>query len=150
MAGSVAVDAEPEVGWCAALRIRLALQGVEGTDRNEILRSAWAILASIDRSELGPSRGLDLAVLFLAWDAQGMALAGSGLQAVYRLEEDQARSLLPADHPLFAVKGIPERPPGLLTLKEERGTYIGAARSGAVLPARGLGWAEASGFRVLP
>ncbi len=150
VAGSVATTAEPEVGWCAAQRIRLALQDVEGNDRNGVLRSAWEILKSIDRSELGPARGLDLAALFLASDARGTVLAGTGLVAVYRILEERAQSLLPPDHPLFTIEGIPERPPGLLALKEDTGTYIGAARSGVVLPTKGLGWAVACGVRVPP
>jgi hypothetical protein len=149
VAGSVASSAEVEVGWCAAQRLRQALQGVEGGDRNGILRSAWEALASIDRGELGPARGLDLAMLFIARDARGTVLAGTGLTAVYRLHGERAQSLLPVDHPLFSIEGIPERPPGLLTLKEDAGSYVGAARSGVVLPTRGLGWAVACGVRVL-
>ena len=150
VAGSVATTAEPEVGWCAAMRIRVALQGAEGTERNGIVRSAWDIVSSIERSELGPTRGLDLALLLVACDARGTVLAGTGLQAVYRLVGDQAQSLLPADHPLFAVEGIPDRLPGLLTLTDDRGTFVGAARSGVVLPTRALGWPVACGVRGLP
>jgi hypothetical protein len=146
LAGSIAVGCEPPEAFAAAGRLHAALAPLEGRDRFSLLRSAWERLASLDPDQLGPGRGEDLALLMVAWDTQGLGVAGTGLEALYALD-GQAVPLLEGEHPLLDIRGIPASPPGLFTPHEPPSVVMAAAASGSVRPSADADWRLACGLR---
>jgi len=145
LAGSVAQGADPATAYAAAQALGAGLRGASGRDRFGLLRSAWERLAALDPASLGPAAGRDLALLLVAFDQGGTAIAGTGLAALYALDAAGAVELVPAAHPLLATEGIPEQPPGLLAPERGPGTVVGAARAGALDPAGCPSWTLACG-----
>ncbi len=144
--GALASSAEPPVAFAAAAVVRQALQGVQGAGRFDLLRSAWDQLAAIELAALGPAAGEDLALLLLAADADGLAVAGTGLVALYAWSGGVVSELVPPAHPLLALRGLPAEPPGVFTPNAEPQRVIGAAASGALDPRSWPSWPAACGF----
>lgn len=102
-------------------------------DRNALLRCAWQALADLDAASLGSSQGADLSLLLVAGDARGVGVAGTGLGAVWAAFPEGWEPLATGTHPLLQTTGRPERPPGVITLREAPRQILGSPQH---LPAR--------------
>ena len=147
LAAVVAPGCEPPVAHAATVALRAQLVDAEGSGRFDLLRSAWDLLAGIDPSLLGPARGGDLALLLVAWDDEGLGVAGTGLDALHALGT-QVEPLLEGAHPLFGIRGVPANPPGLFTPHEPPAVVVGSPATGALDPSAHPSWALACGYRA--
>ncbi len=146
VAARLAASCEPPQAWEAARALGRGLLNLTGSDRHQLLREAWQVLAVMEFDSFSPCGDQDLALLLVAVDARGMGLTGTGLAAVYEYDGSEGRPLVPPAHPLLALEGVPKEPPGVLTLHEEPRSVIAAARGGAMDPGSLL-WPLACGWR---
>lgn len=147
LAASVATDRPPPVARAAAEVLEGAWMGLSTPSRVEALRAVWERLAAVEPTRMGPSRGEDLALLLVAWDPGGVAVAGTGLAALFRPEGGKLVPFLPSEHPLFSLGGVPSQPPRYLTPTHPPRVLLGSARTGSLDPSSVTSWARLTGFR---
>lgn len=147
LAAAVATRSEPPVAYAAAALLRAALADIQGRDRFTLLRAAWDRLAAMEPGALGPARGEDLALLMVAWDPDGLGIAGTGLDALFTLEQP-GTPLLEGGHPLLGIRGVPSSPPGVFTPHLAPQVVLGAAASGALEPTGWPSWERACGLHA--
>lgn len=145
VAGAIAVDRPPPEAWEITTRLRAVLQTVRGRNRLELVRGAWETLAALDRAGLGPRRGDDLTLLLVAVDTDGVGVAATGLAALAGVEGTRLEAVVPAEHPLLALRGIPSVPPRVLTPSRPWQVFLGAPHTGAVSLPDLPGWPRACG-----
>ncbi len=145
LAAAVNTRRDPPAALEAAAVLRAKLAGIDGRDRFGLLRSAWELLAELDCDLLGPDRGEDLALLMVAWDGQGLGVAGTGLEVLYELG-DLTTPLLDGAHPLLCIRGVPSTAPGVFTPHRPPLVVVGAAASGALDPSTKPSWELACGL----
>lgn len=117
-AGRIAASAGPEVAFRASRRVSAALATVAvGGDRRRVLSDAWLALDAIPTGAFGPALGGDLVLLLVARDADGAAVAGVGLEAVWAGGDGGAIVpwILPP-HPLLGPPGRPGAKRGALAI----------------------------------
>lgn len=136
-AGAVMTEGSPARAYAAAMDTRDALSAASGRTRHDLLRSAWSLLASMDRVLLGDRRGADLALLLVAEDETGTGICGTGLQGLFGAWGDRLESLAPPGHPLFSLQGIPDAPPRVLTPSRIPPVTVAAPRGAALSPEDG-------------
>jgi hypothetical protein len=146
LAGALNSASPPPEAFAAAGTLRTVLSMVTGGDRFALLRDAWERLAALDPATLGPAAGADLALLLVAFDPDGLCIAGTGLAAVWGLDGGRVRELVPSAHPLLALTGIPPHPPGVFVPDPAPASVVGAARSGALEVASWPSWERACGL----
>ncbi len=146
IAAVVASGSEPPVAFDAAAALRAQLVDVSGRTRFALLRSAWERLSELDLGLLGPARGQDLGLLMVAWDDDGLGVAGTGLSALHAVA-DGVEPLLEGEHPLFGIRGIPGSPPGVFTPHEPPRAVVGVPACGSVDPGSWSDWQRACGLR---
>jgi hypothetical protein len=98
--------------------VQLALEegGPPDIDRRRAISALWARLERLDRVQLGPEAGADLSVLLVAIDAEGVAVSGAGLTAVFGVDQSRrAWDWIVGTHPLLGAPGLPIERPGALT-----------------------------------
>ena len=93
-------------------------------DRHALLHALWQAVAAAPASALGPAEGSDLSLLAVAFDAQGLGIAGVGLASVWGRGAAGLAPLVATGHPLLAPPGRPERTPGVLTLDRDSVTAV--------------------------
>jgi len=129
-AGRVTSGADLSLAWRASrlLEHPLARPGLPRADRRRALAIAWARLDGVQRELLGPNAGDGVSVLLIAWDAEGVALSGIGLEALYASDAngELAPWLAPA-HPLFGLPGLTTARPMALTVDAAPSTLIAVA-----------------------
>ncbi len=134
-AGRVAATGDLTDSWLAAGVVHRQLVGSElsSDDRRRALAEMWERIRSLDADLLGPSRGDDLHLLFVAWDAEAVSVSGVRLAVVLAMDDEgPARHWIPEGHPLCGPPGIPRRRPGALTVDEAPAWVVGVASSDAV------------------
>ncbi|MEL6349785.1 MAG: hypothetical protein AAFV53_42170 [Myxococcota bacterium] len=120
VAGRLSVQRGPVSAFLPARRLEKQLRSIAPRDcgRSALLHAAWAALAAVPSTDLGPDQGADLSLLLFARDLDGTSIAGVGLVAVWGRFSASWESLARGDHPLLGPAGRPERTPGALNMEE--------------------------------
>lgn len=129
-AGRVTSGADLALAWRASrlLEHTLARPGLPRADRRHALAIAWARLDGVQRDLLGPNAGDGVSVLLIAWDAEGVALSGVGLEALYASDPGSALApWLAPTHPLFGLPGLTTARPMALTVDSAPSSLIAVA-----------------------
>jgi len=143
VAGRVAGDCSVEEAYAVARRMEgllgAAVAGAgDQPDRHAVLRKVWELVAGLPAASFGSGEGADLTLLVVAYDADGVGVAGVGLAALWgeRIGEPGLVPVVPDNHPLLTPQGRPDGVPGVLTLEKPYTRLVGSpAHQDPVAPA---------------
>jgi hypothetical protein len=138
LCGRIGNNRPPADAWRLSAGVRQALSQANGDDGPSLMRHCWEQVLTLPRKEFGPDNGMDLALLLVATDPNGLYLSGVGLAGIWRqtgheLQEIANPMTVETQHP-----GIPKLPPKVLKLSAGKARFfaspLGQALANPTLP----------------
>ena len=127
IAGSIAVENQPEEAWEIAQLLHAHLKTVTGASALELIRGCWDVLQTIPRKDFGPKEGKDLSLLMRAEDSNGGAISATGLAEIWVVDGKEARRIADATTSESSHAGLPEHPPKALPFSGEDALFLGVS-----------------------